>query len=262
MRTSGELLTLTNGVAVIRLVAAAGELGVAEIGARLGLSKTAAHRIASTLATLGIFAQDHRTRRYHLTQSLWDTALDAMHRTPLFDLAVKHVQRIAFQLQASTNLSIPDGTETAFLARVSIEPDGPIFYPIAVRHPAYRNAAGKAMLAFQGDELFQAVVAAGLEAVTPNTVTDPEALAGELAEVRALGYAVNRGESVPGLAGMGVPIFSGDGLPVAAFGMSVPAERFTPDFVASTSGIMLAAAREVSHALGYREHWSEGFAIV
>jgi DNA-binding IclR family transcriptional regulator len=262
MTTSGELLTLTNAVAVIRLVASEGELGVAEIAARLDISKTAAHRVTTTLTGLDVFGKDPRTRRYHLTQSLWDIAVGGMHRTPLFDLAVKHVQRLALEIDASTNLSIPAGTETAFLARVLIEPEGPIFYPIAAHLPTYRNAAGKAMLAFQGRDSFEQVVAAGLEPVTPDTITDPDLLAAHLDEVRTIGYSVNRGETTVGLAGIGVPIFDSEGVPVAAFGMSVPAERFTADFAADTSRAMLAAAREVSHALGFREHWADGLAIV
>ncbi len=70
--------------------------------------------------------------------------------------------------------------------------------------PAYCVATGKVLLAFQSEGVI-ARVCESLEQHTSRTITDPEELQRELARIRQLGYAINRGEWREGSAAWALP---------------------------------------------------------
>lgn len=249
----GQLQSLAKSASVVQLLAAKGEQSISEVSAELGLSKTGAHRIVSTLREVGLAGQDPRSRRYHLSPLLWEYAVQALQRTPLFELAVRQVQFLARRAGCSTNLSLPDGAETLFVLRVGMEEGMPLTHPISLRRPAYCNAAGKAMLAFQDPAQVERVLEAPLLPITPSTITDPVQLREELQQIRAERLAYNRGEMDPRVHGLASPIFNSAGEPVAALALAARPEDFTPEFVANARQQVLAATREVSRALGFRD---------
>lgn len=78
--------------------------------------------------------------------------------------------------------------------------------------PLHSAAAGKAILAELPEERVEEIIDAGLEQVTPHTITDKEELLAQLEAVREQGYAVNLGENTRGLAGIGSPVIVNDEL--------------------------------------------------
>src|SRR5207302_10635357 len=59
------------------------------------------------------------------------------------------------------------------------------------RAPAHCTGVGKALLAYQPQEVVRQVIEAGLKRYTDKTITEPEALLQELAAVRGRGYAID-----------------------------------------------------------------------
>jgi DNA-binding IclR family transcriptional regulator len=57
------------------------------------------------------------------------------------------------------------------------------------------------------------------------TITDPAALREELRLTRIRGYAINDGESQPGVSGVGLPVFNPDGVFLGAVSVAGPSER-------------------------------------
>src|SRR5690606_18422404 len=89
--------------------------------------------------------------------------------------------------------------------------------------PAHCTSVGKAILAFQPDEVLQRVIGAGLRRFTETTITEPAALAEELRLTRQRGYAIDNGEHQPGLRCVGAPIHNQAGAVFAAISVSAPA---------------------------------------
>jgi DNA-binding IclR family transcriptional regulator len=87
-------------------------------------------------------------------------------------------------------------------------------------------AAGKSILAHLPEEERAAIVGDGpLPAKTEATITDPDGLLDELAEVRERGFAFNIGEAMEGLNAIGTPIKRvGDGV-YGAISLSGAANR-------------------------------------
>src|SRR5262249_52846266 len=113
------------------------------------------------------------------------------------------------------------------------------------------TSTGKALLAhleggadMLGDE--------ALSAFTPRTLTDPKALARELARVLQRGFAISSEELEPGFVAVGAPVRDALGRGAAAVSVGGPKTRLTTTVVAAVGSRVKAAADRVSERLGYR----------
>jgi DNA-binding IclR family transcriptional regulator len=138
------------------------------------------------------------------------------------------------------------------LFAASVESPQPIrqVRPVNEWRPVHGGASGRALLAFLPESEREAVLAGPLEPVTPNTVTDPDALRRELAEVRERGYSLTRGERVLGAVGIAAPVLAGDGRLLGVIGIGVPEQRFRASDEARLAKRVIAAAAAVARAAG------------
>ncbi|MHB1802192.1 MAG: IclR family transcriptional regulator domain-containing protein, partial [Actinomycetes bacterium] len=117
----------------------------------------------------------------------------------------------------------------------------------------HASALGKALLAF--DAAGCATVLAGdmgSRSMTGVTITDPEALRIQLAEVRASGVATEIEEAVLGECSIAAPIADDSDAVAGAIGLVVPATEWPLPPTAVDA--LRAAARAVSRELG-AAHW-------
>jgi DNA-binding IclR family transcriptional regulator len=103
------------------------------------------------------------------------------------------------------------------------------------------------MLAFGGRELPDGP----FRAYTTRTITDREALAGEIERVRERGYAQAAGEREPGLAAIAAPIRSARGELEAIVALQGPSERFDETAVETALPLLLEHAASISRELGW-----------
>ncbi len=85
----------------------------------------------------------------------------------------------------------------------------------------------------------------GLPKIGPNTCVDEAALWREVDEAYKRGYATNKGERSPELAGVAVPIFERDGGLLAMIGITVPRYTLTAEREAELVRLGKAAARRI-----------------
>jgi DNA-binding IclR family transcriptional regulator len=117
--------------------------------------------------------------------------------------------------------------------------------------PLHAGAGGKVLLAWN-DHLASEVLTSSLERFTQATVTDPDTVREQLAEVRRRGYAISREEQDEGAAGVAVPV-RGIGETVnAALAVSAPAFRASEELQLSWVDSMVRAADELSRLAGGR----------
>jgi DNA-binding IclR family transcriptional regulator len=99
---------------------------------------------------------------------------------------------------------------------------GPVLsFPAGTTLPAHATALGKALLAFSGSRAVDRVIAHGLRAYTPYTLTTPERFRRALAVVRLTRIAVSRYELATGVSAIAAPVFSPAGQVVAALEVAV-----------------------------------------
>lgn len=161
----------------------------------------------------------------------------------LVRLARPTLEQVGAETRETVNLSVARGDRVVQVAQVDST------YMLGTRDwtqvdvPAHVSSLGKVLLAY-------GVLSprADLEPVTPRTVTDPEKLRRELAEVRSRGWASTVDELEIGLTGVGVPVRDRTGEVVAALGVSGPSPRLA-DRQAEIGELLVERAGQLTEQL-------------
>lgn len=122
------------------------------------------------------------------------------------------------------------------------------------RSPLHCTASGKAILAHLPEDRIQWIVEEhGLEAKTENTITDPDELLDELAEIRDRGYAISNQESVEGMRAVAAPVLL-DSTVAGSVSLAGPANRFVGErFEEEIPETVTGAANELELKLTYSQ---------
>jgi len=160
-----------------------------------------------------------RARTYAPTMRIVAMAAQFAESAALPRLAAPVVERLHTETGVAAHLAVPCYGSVLCLVHRGGDRD----LPPGLRElmPCHATAAGKALLA-RRDAWRASVLAQPLAARTSETITDPEALVRHLEEVRVRGYAVEDGEHVPGLRGLGAAVRDHSGEAVAALAISGP----------------------------------------
>jgi DNA-binding IclR family transcriptional regulator len=117
------------------------------------------------------------------------------------------------------------------------------------RADVHSTGGGKAILAHLPDEEFRRVVASGLQAHTPSTLTTSDDLAADLSRVRARGFSVDDVENEHGIRCVAAPVFDHNEKVVAAISLAGPADRIKAN-LDDLASLIVAGANEISGHLG------------
>lgn len=179
---------------MLNLLAGADDgLTVTEVGLRLGLPKSSAHRYLSVLEAYQ-FAERDNHNRYRI--GLGMLLLQSRRAELLVQYAQPYMENLRDQFGETVNLGILSRNRIACVALMESTK--------SVRHsvrrgdeePLHSTALGKAVAASLSErEVLELLVEAGMERRTSKTITDPSAFLEVLKEVREKGYAVDDGEN-------------------------------------------------------------------
>jgi DNA-binding IclR family transcriptional regulator len=112
---------------------------------------------------------------------------------------------------------------------------------------AHAAAMGKVLLAWASPGQMEAYVARnGLRRYTPSTMTDLDDLRAELQQIRHTGYALDRGDFLPGHCCVSAPVFSADGSVRESLSVTVPPTRFELE-----ESVLVAATVDIARAASY-----------
>lgn len=203
------------------------ELRVTDVANQLGVSRSTAHRLLSTLAWRGFVAQDRVGKSYRAGRVLVEIGLNTISGLDVRRKAHRHLESLASSLHETVNLLVLEGGGCRFIDGV----EGSQAVRVSVRTgtllPAYATAGGKVLIAGLDSGELRELYPNGLQKVTDKTKTDFATLELELAKVRERGYAINVDESELGLRATAVPIKDRLNRPIAALAVATPAERMT-----------------------------------
>ncbi|HXJ66451.1 MAG TPA: IclR family transcriptional regulator [Actinomycetota bacterium] len=245
------LQSVSRALRAIELIGEAGELGVTELGRRLGVHKATASRLAATLAEHGFVRRDPDSDRYRLGFRLVALAGAAMADLDLVRAARPVVVDLAERTRETVNVGVLSGDEVIYLDQASGARSIVSVSWVGRRTPLHATAAGKVLLAFADQAERDSLLRGPLSALTPRTIVDRRALAEQLATVRERGYAQTFEELELGLNAIAAPIRGAGRRAVAALSVSGPAFRVRPEEVALLGRLVLDAATAVSRRLGF-----------
>jgi IclR family pca regulon transcriptional regulator len=217
--------SLERGLAVIRAFDAHHrELTLSEVARLCDLTRAAARRFLLTLTDLGYVRTDGRL--FSLTPRVLELGYAFLSGLTLPEVAGPHLEQLAAEVHESSSVSVLDGDDIVYVARVPTRRIMAVAISVGTRFPAYATSMGRVLVAHLGQEGVEAYLArVRLERLTGRTVGSVTALRSELVRVRRQGYAIVDQELEEGLRSMAAPIFDRSGAVTAAVNVSVHASR-------------------------------------
>jgi DNA-binding IclR family transcriptional regulator len=221
-----------------------------EVTEALGVHKSTALRLLQTLERAG-FARRDPTGRYSVGSRLIGIAYKALESIDVREAARPHLLRLNEMYGHTVHLaSFTDGVVTyvdKYEGRSSIR----MYSRIGKSAALHASGVGKAILAHLEPTLLDAVIAkVEFTRFTAQTITSEHRFRAELAEVRAQGYACDRGEFEDLINCISAAIRSGDGTVRSAISISVPTMVIPLEELQQLVPDLITTARTISRELG------------
>lgn len=199
------------------------EMSLAELCARVGLTKTTTHRLLAALVSEGLVEKDGNRGRYRLGPGIMTLAanlsagqnLIANVHAVLESLAADTGETASLEVHVNGAMLILDEVPGRHLVNAAGN--------IGTQWPIHATSTGKVCLAFSknGERLLQPP----LQRFTSDTVIDKQQWGRLIKQVRQQGYATTRNELEDGYAAVAAPILASDGTFRAAISIGGPVQR-------------------------------------
>lgn len=214
---------------ILRELSTGGSLNLNDITVRTGVPKSTVFRVLSTLHHLGYVLRDLPKRTYCISPSLADLANDTASAETLRHAALPHMLRLRDEFGETVNLGRLHLDKVLYLEVVPSE------YALRLNERpgasvwAHASALGKVILANAPAEVVEGLLQSRqLPALTPHTITNPDAFRQELRRVKERGCAFDREETTLLATCVAAPIRDAQGRALAGMSISGPSSRFNP----------------------------------
>lgn len=224
-------------------------LSLAELAAELSISKSTVLRLLRPLLDTHLVNRTS-TGTYQLGVQAVVLGQAYLETLDLRDAARAQLHELVSASGETVHLVVYDRPDVVYVDKVDSPSTVRMFSRVGARMPAYCTAVGKVFLADATEDEIQAVIAAGLPHRTPNTLTTEESLRSAIAQVAAIGYAVDDEENESEIRCVAAPIVDTSLRVISAVSVSGPAARMTPEKVNEMAPVVVAAAGRVSAQLG------------
>lgn len=223
-------------------------LSLSQISRRSGLPLATAQRRLGDLVA-GRLLNQRADGRFEIGARMWHLGL-LSRPTMMREAALPYVQDLVSFTGHTAHVAVLDGLGALVVDRIAGSRSIPTRHSPGGRLPLYCTAVGKALLAFAPQE----VQTQALRAMVPHTeftITNPQVMGGQLAEVRKTRVAVSSQEHRMGVFSIAAPVFvSGD--VIAALGLLIPLEAH----LTGTGDALRACAANTGAALEQHEQRS------
>jgi len=248
--TTAPVQSVDRAITILELLAREGESSVTEIAARLGVHKSTAFRLLATLETHRLVEQINDRGRYRLGVGNLRLAGATTARLDVVSEARPLTRQLAADTGETVNITVRSDESALYLDQVAGSSALQSHNWVGQRIPLHATSNGKVLLSELSQPDFDAALP-HLPRFTEHTITSRERLREDLDGVRRLGYALAVDELEVGLTAAAAPIRSAHGDIIASMSISGPTFRLTGQRLEETVPMVVAAALEVSHRLGW-----------
>ena len=254
LKSESTLTTLNKGLHILEILATedAGQgLTLTELSHVLRMHRTTLFRFLATLLARGYVERDPATDRYRLGIRVLFLASTLLNDLDIRQVARPALEALGDRTQELVHLTVLDHGEVITVDRIEGKHSLSLQTRVGERRPAYCTASGKALLAFLPAGDVDKILAAGMPAVTKQTITSPDAMHQHLAEVRRRGFAWDDEERVEGVRCVAAPVFSYEGRVAGAISIAMPTLRTSLERLWQLGIEVRTAAEEISQLLGH-----------
>jgi DNA-binding IclR family transcriptional regulator len=218
-----------------------------QVAGALKVHPRTARRLLNKLVAEGWLTRSEGRRRiYAPTMRIGALAAQLADRDPLALAARAAVTRLHDETGLTAHLTIPSYRSSLCLVHRAGGPDArPQLRELV---PAHATAAGKVLLAYREPWRLD-LLRRPLDAVTPRTLVDPEALSAEAERIAERGHAVDDGEFLPDLRSVAVPVRDTTGAVAASLAVAGLAGELELDLLDGLVVLLRTRASEIERAL-------------
>jgi DNA-binding IclR family transcriptional regulator len=219
--------SVDRALALLRQVASAGRpVRFADLLVSTGIPKATLHGLLASLEAAQFLQRT--SDGYQVGIGAFEVGTAMPVPTSLRDAAAPWLDQLSEATRESCHFGLLDGGDVVYVDRRDSPGDGLRFtVRVGQRLPAYGTSLGKAMLAELDDDQVTRLYPRDLPPITERTLPTRARLLRELREVRAHGYAVESGESTPGVRCIGLAATTPHG--IVGLSVTVPVHRAPAD---------------------------------
>ncbi|MCW8060557.1 IclR family transcriptional regulator [Agrobacterium tumefaciens] len=230
---------------VLQAIANEQGLSMADIARRVGGSRQRVFRMVKTLEARNLIERGRDGKSYQIGFATLLLGAAARSQFGLVQIAEPIMRELGQALQETVQLRIRDGNESLCVARW--EPDRAIRVHSEVgQRGNFFGGSSKIFLAYMPEDELRPFLATPIPRYTANSIGDAATLLERLAEIRATGFSISRGEVNDELVSISAPVFSSTQKVVAVLNLAAPASRMPQDKAMETAPQVLAAAERIS----------------
>lgn len=252
MQHMASVQSVDRALQILEILARDGERGVTEIAARLDVHKSTVSRLIDSLEEHDLVEQNDARGKYRLGVGVLRLAGATTARLDVVRESRSLTRSLAETTGETVNIAVLSDGAALYVDQVVATQAVSSHNWVGQRIPLHATSNGKVLLAGLGDDAARAVLGTDLPAYTTATLTDPAAVLGQLAEVRATGRVVVVDELEQGLSAVAAPVLDVHGEVVASLSVSGPTFRFTAEKVTAATDALVTHAHDLSTRLGWR----------
>lgn len=221
---------------------------LSDLHARTGVPRSSLHGLLHTLRDLGWIEADEGGTRFRLGVRALICGTAYLDRDPAMPYVTEALERARERTGFTSHYARRDGNQVVYLETRESRRSVHLISRVGRTLPAHATALGKALLAELTDVEITQLLPGRLPALTPNTITDREALRTELAATRTRGFASETEQGTDGVACAAAAI--GYRIPATdALSCSMPVAATTGDTVNQVGGLLCEVADELGRQL-------------
>lgn len=251
-RRNTTVQSVDRAISVMEFLAGNGWSGVTEVAGQIGIHKSTAYRLLTTLRDRGLVEQDAATEKYRLGFGVVLLAGAVTADLDVVRYARPFCERLCEQTELTVTISVLEGEDAVVIQQI-MPTSSVVSVDWSGKHtPLHATADGKVLLAYMPEDQRRHVLEKPLDRFAENTIVELETLQEQLEEIRARGYAHTIEELEVGLNAVGTPIRSASGTVVAAISVSGPAFRLPMESIPEIGELAKKSAAGISRRLGFR----------
>ena len=247
--------SIDRAILLLKNVAAHNSAGLtlAQAARESGLKVPTVHRILASLCEHGLTVQKGTGKEYFLGQLAYELGLAANCNFNLRELSGPVLGRLSRTTADTVFLTTRSGADSVVIERKEGS------YPIKVltqmvgeRRPLGSTVAGIALLAALPDGETEDLISKNRDRLNRYGLLSENLLRKMVERARKLGYALNDGDLIPEVAGIGVAIPTRLGTPYAALSVVALRQRLAGARRGEVAALLRAEAGRLSETLGGR----------
>jgi IclR family transcriptional regulator, pca regulon regulatory protein len=221
------MATLAKGLAVLGCFGKQRPtMTLSEAAAAAYLTRATARRVLRTLAELGYVQQ--QGREFSLSPNILKLGFAYLATQSWVERAQPLLREISDKLHESTSAAILEGTDIVYVVRLPARRIMSATITVGSRLPAFHTALGRVLLGYLDEaEIWRRLKSRRIDAYTPSTITDLQALLDRVRADHEQGFAIVDEELERGLRAIAVPIVDRTGQALGAINISTHAARTT-----------------------------------